>query len=384
MKTVQMGIIGLGSQGQTYAQLIGEEEVPFANLRAVCTSSEEKGEAIRARFPQVTVYKTYEEMIRSGQVDAIITCAPHKINTQIAYESLRENVHVLLEKPAGISAEEVRYLTEYAATKPDLTFSMMFNQRTHPLYQKVRHLIQDGVIGEVRRMNWIVTNWWRPQAYYDSSSWRATWKGEGGGVLVNQAAHQLDLLQWLFGLPSTVFAKVNYGFKRTIAVEDDVTVLLDFDEGKTGVFTTCTHDIFGTDRLEILGDQGKLLIENGKTLTVSTLPVSEQDISEKMSEENVREIVQGKKDLSTLYTTETQNFKSVWGEQHIRLITNFVQAIRGEEQLIAPGADGLNAVQLSNAIHLSSWLEQEVEIPADEKLFNEQLAEQIVKELKEQ
>lgn len=384
MKTVQMGIIGLGSQGQTYAQLIGEEEVPFANLRAVCTSSEEKGEAIRARFPQVTVYKTYEEMIRSGQVDAIITCAPHKINTQIAYESLRENVHVLLEKPAGISAEEVRYLTEYAATKPDLTFSMMFNQRTHPLYQKVRHLIQDGVIGEVRRMNWIVTNWWRPQAYYDSSSWRATWKGEGGGVLVNQAAHQLDLLQWLFGLPSKVFAKVNYGFKRTIAVEDDVTVLLDFDEGKTGVFTTCTHDIFGTDRLEILGDQGKLLIENGKTLTVSTLPVSEQDISEKMSEENVREIVQGKKDLSTLYTTETQNFKSVWGEQHIRLITNFVQAIRGEEQLIAPGADGLNAVQLSNAIHLSSWLEQEVEIPADEKLFNEQLAEQIVKELKEQ
>lgn len=384
MKTVQMGIIGLGSQGQTYAQLIGEEEVPFANLRAVCTSSEEKGEAIRARFPQVTVYKTYEEMIRSGQVDAIITCAPHKINTQIAYESLRENVHVLLEKPAGISAEEVRYLTEYAATKPDLTFSMMFNQRTHPLYQKVRLLIQDGVIGEVRRMNWIVTNWWRPQAYYDSSSWRATWKGEGGGVLVNQAAHQLDLLQWLFGLPSTVFAKVNYGFKRTIAVEDDVTVLLDFDEGKTGVFTTCTHDIFGTDRLEILGDQGKLLIENGKTLTISTLPVSEQDISEKMSEENVREIVQGKKDLSTLYTTETQNFKSVWGEQHIRLITNFVQAIRGEEQLIAPGADGLNAVQLSNAIHLSSWLEQEVQIPVDEKLFNEQLAEQIVKELKEQ
>lgn len=384
MKTVQMGIIGLGSQGQTYAQLIGEEEVPFANLRAVCTSSEEKGEAIRARFPQVTVYKTYEEMIRSGQVDAIITCAPHKINTQIAYESLRENVHVLLEKPAGISAEEVRYLTEYAATKPDLTFSMMFNQRTHPLYQKVRLLIQDGVIGEVRRMNWIVTNWWRPQAYYDSSSWRATWKGEGGGVLVNQAAHQLDLLQWLFGLPSKVFAKVNYGFKRTITVEDDVTVLLDFDEGKTGVFTTCTHDIFGTDRLEILGDQGKLLIENGKTLTISTLPVSEQDISEKMSEENVREIVQGKKDLSTLYTTETQNFKSVWGEQHIRLITNFVQAIRGEEQLIAPGADGLNAVQLSNAIHLSSWLEQEVQIPVDEKLFNEQLAEQIVKELKEQ
>lgn len=384
MKTVQMGIIGLGSQGQTYAQLIGEEEVPFASLRAVCTSSEEKGEAIRARFPQVTVYKTYEEMIRSGQVDAIITCAPHKINTQIAYESLRENVHVLLEKPAGISAEEVRYLTEYAATKPDLTFSMMFNQRTHPLYQKVRHLIQDGVIGEVRRMNWIVTNWWRPQAYYDSSSWRATWKGEGGGVLVNQAAHQLDLLQWLFGLPSKVFAKVNYGFKRMITVEDDVTVLLDFDEGKTGVFTTCTHDIFGTDRLEILGDQGKLLIENGKTLTVSTLPVSEQDISEKMSEENVREIVQGKKDLSTLYTTETQNFKSVWGEQHIRLITNFVQAIRGEEQLIAPGADGLNAVQLSNAIHLSSWLEQEVQIPVDEKLFNEQLAKQIVKELKEQ
>src|SRR5699024_10241411 len=232
-------------------------------------------------------YDNYKDMLESGDVDAIVTTVPHYLHPEMGIEALKRNIHALVEKPAGVYTKQVKELNDFAATKPDVTFAIMFNQRTNALYQKVKEIVDNGEIGNVRRTNWIITTWWRPQGYYDQSEWRATWKGEGGGVLVNQAAHQLDLLQWIAGMPKKVYSNVKYGYQRDIAVEDEVTTILDYGNGATGVFITCTHDIIGTDRFEILGDKGKIVVDDSKTLTIKRLKKSEPDINKTMDMQEV-------------------------------------------------------------------------------------------------
>ena len=210
-------------------------------------------------------------MVTSGKVDAVVTTVPHYLHPEMAIYALAHGVHVLVDKPAGVYAKQVREMNEFAATKPELTFAIMFNQRTNNLYQRLKEIVSSGELGSIRRTNWIINSWWRPQSYYDQSEWRATWGGEGGGVLVNQAPHQLDLWQWICGMPKAISAKVIYGAHRDIAVDNDVTAVADYGNGATGVFVTCTHDVIGTDRLEIDLDGGKIVVEKSKTATVSRL-----------------------------------------------------------------------------------------------------------------
>src|SRR4051812_10638368 len=214
----------------------------------------------------------------------------------------------------------------------------------------------------------MITNWWRPQAYYDQSAWRATWGGEGGGVLVNQAPHQIDLLQWICGMPKKVYSNVKYGYQRNIAVEDEVTTILDYGNGATGVFITCTHDVMGTDRFEILGDKGKIVVDDSKKITVKRLKKSESEMSATMSWADVTKIFMGQ-GLSEIYKEEVIEFESVWGGQHIAVMENFAENIVEGTPLLAPGSDGINGVALANAIHLSSWLGKEVDLPIDEELY---------------
>jgi predicted dehydrogenase len=282
-----------------------------------------------------------------------------------------------VEKPAGVYTKQVVELNAFAASKPHLTFAIMFNQRTNPLYRRVKEILDAGEIGAIRRSNWIITTWWRPQGYYDQSAWRATWGGEGGGVLVNQAPHQLDLWQWLCGVPQRVFSKVAYGFRRDIAVEDEVTVVADHGNGVTGVFVTATHDLVGTDRLEILGDAGKIVIEGSRTATVTRLTAPERELSAGMGVDEVRRLFAGELDTDRLLTTEVIEFDSAWGAQHAAVLENFAANILDGTPLLAPGADGITGVRLANAIHLSSWLGREVPLDFDEDEFLRLLNERI-------
>ena len=240
-------------------------------IGAICDIDPAKKELAASQYPDVPFYDDYIAMLDSGDVDAIVTCVPHYLHPEMGIEALKRNIHALVEKPAGVYTKQVKELNEFAASKPELSFAIMFNQRNNPLYKKLKEIVDNGEIGSIRRTNWIITNWWRPQGYYNSSEWRATWGGEGGGVLVNQAPHQLDLWQWICGVPQSVYAKVAYGFRRDIAVEDEVTAVVDYGDGATGVFVTATHDIVGTDRFEILGDQGKIVVEDCKIATVTRL-----------------------------------------------------------------------------------------------------------------
>jgi predicted dehydrogenase len=374
---VRLGIVGLGAQGSMYAKFITSGMVPNMVLGAVCDTDPAKAEVVKSGYPGVPFHLDYLGMLDSGDVDAVVTCVPHYLHPQMGIEALRRGVHALVEKPAGVYTKQVRELNAFAATRPELTFGIMFNQRNNPLYGRIKEIVDNGEIGALRHTSWIITTWWRPQGYYDQSAWRATWGGEGGGVLVNQAPHQLDLWQWICGIPESVYAKVAYGFRRDIAVEDEVTVLVDYGNGATGVLVTATHDLVGTDRFEILGDNGKIVVEGSRTATVTRLTRPEREISESLGPDAVQRLFSGQLDTADFYSSEVIEFESAWGVQHAGVLENFAANILDGTPLLAPGSDGINGVRLANAIHLSSWTGREVPLNFDEEEYLGELNKRI-------
>lgn len=376
---IRLGIIGLGAQGGYYAGFLAAGKVGNTVLAAICDTDETK-RAVAEGY-SVPFYTDYLAMLASGDVDAVVTTVPHYLHPEMAIAALEHGIHVLVEKPAGVYTGQVKKLLDLAAAHPELTTAIMFNQRTNKLYQDLRDLVAGGTLGKLRHTNWIITTWWRPQGYYDQSQWRATWGGEGGGVLVNQAPHQLDLWQWICGVPNAVFAKLAFGFQRDIAVEDEVTAVVDFGGGATGTFITCTHDLPGTDRLEILLDQGKIVVEGSKKVTITKLSAPEQELSKAMDMSDVMRIFAGGADLSELMTTTTTTYESAWSEQHPSVFENFAANILDGTPLIAPVGDGIHGVRLANAIHLSGWTGQEVSIENfDEARYLEELNSRIAAE----
>jgi predicted dehydrogenase len=308
---VRFGIIGYGNQGSMYAKFITDGMVPSMDLVAIVDVDLDKLTQIEETYPQVQRFDDYKALIDSGEVDAIITTVPHYLHPEIATYALSKGIHVLNEKPAGAYTKHVKALNEYAKTV-DATYAIMFNQRNNPLYQKLKTILDNNEIGDIRRVNWIITTWWRPQAYYDQSAWRATWGGEGGGVLVNQAPHQLDLIQWLTGVPEKVVSRVQYGYQRDIAVEDQVHAIFEYENGATGVFVTSTNEIVGSDRLEIVGDAGKIIVDDSTVATIYRMKESETDINKNMDVDGVRKLMTGQLAFEELYDKEVIQVENVW------------------------------------------------------------------------
>lgn len=382
MKEVRFGIVGIGQMGGSHATWLAEGKVKNARLTAVCDVNPEKKEWASEKLPKdVKFFDNYIDMLDSKEIDAVLIATPHYDHPVIAIEALNRDLHTLVEKPAGVYTKKVREMNELAESKPHLIFGMMFNQRTNPLYQKIKEIVSNGEIGEIRRTNWIITTWWRPQAYYDMSSWRATWSGEGGGVLANQAPHQLDLWQWICGMPSKVRANLQFGSHRNIAVEDDVTAFVEYPNGATGTFITCTHDILGTDRFEIHGDKGKILVEGSKKVTVKRMKESENELNKRLTFADVANLFRGE-GMSDIFDVEEFEIPDQWGTQHINVMINFTESILEGTPLLAPGTEGIKGVMLSNAMHLSSWLGKDVELPFNEDLYLSELNKRIEEEAK--
>jgi predicted dehydrogenase len=374
---IRLGIISFGVQGSTYARLIRAGLVPNMVIGAIADIDQAARTRAAQAYPDVPTYTDYQAMLGSGDVDAVVITAPHYLHPRMAIAALEAGRHVLVEKPAGVYTKQVAQLNAVAARRPELTFAMMFNQRNNPLYRRIKQIVDAGEIGRIRRSHWVITTWWRPQAYYEQSAWRATWGGEGGGVLVNQAPHQLDLWQWICGMPTTVFAKVGYGFRRRIAVEDETTALVDYGDGSTGTFVTAVHDLIGTDRFEILGDRGKIVVDGSRTATVSRLVADERQLSDSMGPAELRQLFSGELDRRRFYSEEVLEFSEPPGRQHAGVLENFAASILHGAPLLAPGSDGINAVRLANAIHLSSWLGAEVPVEFDEDDYLRRLNDRI-------
>ncbi|MBQ1291617.1 MAG: Gfo/Idh/MocA family oxidoreductase [Lachnospiraceae bacterium] len=367
MDVVRIGIIGLGNMGTGHMRNILDGKVPRLTLTAVADLLPERRAAARDlckeklqfdTFP--TIFESGKDLIESDVCDAVLIAVPHYQHPALTISALQHGKHVLCEKPAGVYTKQVREMNE-AAANSDRVFAMMFNQRTNCLYRKMHELVTSGELGAIKRVNWIITNWYRPQIYYDSGSWRATWSGEGGGVLLNQCPHNLDLLQWICGLPVRVRAFCHNGKWHNIEVEDDVTAYMEFPNGATGVFVTSTADAPGTNRFEITLERGKLVCEDDKLL-LWKLKESERDFC--------RTAKGGfDKPECTFEEVETDGLN----EQHVGVMKAFVGRILDGTPLVAEGAEGIRGLTLSNAMHLSSWLNQTVEIPFDEDLFLDEL-----------
>lgn len=361
MQKVKIGIIGIGGMGSTHAKSIIAGNIKNLELVAVADVRESRLEWAKTAFgDSVKLYKTGEELLQSGEVDAVLIATPHYYHPYFVKKALQSNIHVLSEKPAGVFTKEVRQMNE-EAKKSDKIFAMMFNQRTNPVYKKMREIVQGGEYGKIKRVNWIITDWYRTQAYFDSGDWRATWNGEGGGVLLNQCPHNLDLLQWICGMPKKVRAFCHEGKWHNIEVEDDVTAYLEYENGATGVFITSTGDAPGTNRFEVDLERAKLVSEHGKLMMYELF-------------ENEREFC----------FTCKEGFKAPEGKwieldtsgensQHNGVLQAFTDAIVFGSPLVAKGEEGIFGLTLSNAMHLSSWKNKTVELPLDEDEFLEEL-----------
>lgn len=365
-KKIKLGIIGIGNMGSNHAQNIKGGKCPDFDLVAVADLKPARLQwAKEALGEGVQCFDDALAMLDSGLIEACMVCVPHYFHPQYTMECMKRGIHVMCEKPAGVYTKQVREMIEESKKHPEVVFGMMFNQRTNCIYRKMRELVQSGEYGQIRRTNWIITDWYRPQAYYDSGDWRATWSGEGGGVLLNQCPHQLDLWQWICGMPVKVQSHLQIGKWHDIEVEDDVTTYVEYANGATGVFITSTGDAKGTNRFEIQLDKAKLIAEGDK------LSLLEFDISEpEFSKTNT-------KPFGNLTAHEVEVVTDGKNEQHIGVLNAWGGAILRGEPLIADGAEGIYGLTLSNAMHLSSFLGKAVEIPFDEDLYYEELMKRV-------
>ncbi|EXG83821.1 putative dehydrogenase [Clostridium sp. ASBs410] len=361
MDKVRLGIIGIGNMGSGHLKNILEGKVPEMEVTAVADRQEGRRAWAKEHLPEsVVVFEEGKDLIAAGVCDGVLIAVPHYQHPELTIDAMNHGLHVMCEKPAGVYTKQVREMNE-AAKKCDRVFGMMFNQRTNCIYRKMHELVTGGELGAIKRVNWIVTDWYRTQSYYDSGSWRATWDGEGGGVLLNQCPHNMDLIQWICGMPSKVQAFCHNGKWHDIEVEDDVTAYLEYPNGATGVFVTTTADAPGTNRFEITLEMGKLVCENGKLML------------HKLAENERTFCKTAKGGFDTPECTVTEVETDGENEQHVGVLKAFAGRILHGTPLIAEGLEGINGLTLSNAMHLSSWLKKEVEIPFDEDLFLEEL-----------
>lgn len=367
-KKVRIGIIGFGGQGSAYVRLLKAGLIKNAVLGAVCDIDEEK---LRAQCKKCSIsvpsFTDHTELLKSGAVDAVVVTTPHYFHPPIVIDALQAGIHAMSDKPAGVYTKQVKEMIGVAQQHPDLLFALMLNQRTNKVYDRMRRMIADGKIGTVKRVNWLITDWYRSQSYYDSSPWRATWKGEGGGVLFNQAPHQIDLLQWIVGMmPSKVNAHCSFGKWHDIETEDDVTAYMEFPNGATGVFVTATADYPGTNRLEILGTKGKLVCTDGKKLSITYSKQDERTFNRTW-----------KNGFGTPGSKKALPYINPVSAQHLAILNNFANAVLGKEPLFVKGEEGLNGVQFMDACLLSEWLKKEITLPIDDDLYYHELQKRI-------
>ncbi len=370
MKQVRLGVLGLGNMGSSHAKKIHEGQVPEIVIAAVCDIKPDRldwaKETLGADMPCFT---DAEEMMDSGLIDAVVVAVPHYDHPKYAIMAMKKGLHVMVEKPAGVYTNQVLEMNR-VADECNVVYAIMMNQRTNCMYRKMRELVQSGEMGAIRRTSWIITSWYRPQAYYDSGDWRATWSGEGGGVLLNQCPHNLDLWQWICGMPSKITANLHFGKWHDIEVEDEVTAYVEYPNGATGTFMTSTAEYPGTNRFEITLEKGKIVAEvEGKN---NLLRVWKCDQSEpEFSATNTAPFGHPNCEIIDLDVSEPV-------PQHIGVFKAFAANILRGEPLIADAHEGINGLTISNSMHLSAWTGKTIDVANfDHDLYEAELMKRV-------
>lgn len=362
-KKVKFGIIGIGNMGSAHAEMM--QDIKNVELVAVCDINPKAIDRLPEKIREkVTFYTASEEFFKHEGLQAVLIAVPHYFHVDLAIAAMENGKHVIVEKPISVHKAEAQRLIDAAAKFPELVRSAMFNQRTLPAHRKLKALIDNGELGRINRVNWIITDWFRTQRYYDSGDWRATWAGEGGGVLLNQCPHQLDLMQWLFGLPVMVSAQAKIGKFHDIEVEDEVNAYLEYADGCVGNFITSTGEAPGTNRLEITAERGRVILENGEINFLR---------NEVETAAQIKNATVGFKKPDTWECKVSIPYES--RPQHAVVVENVANAILNGEKLIAPLEEGIRGLELGNAMLLSGLKKKQVTLPIDSAEYAEMLAE---------
>lgn len=382
---VRIGLIGFGQQGKLYAAILSGTPLPGMPTIAkpedcVLTAISARNVACKEPIERLGVryFQNWEDLVASDVCDAVVITVPHFAHHEIAIGAIKTGKHVLCEKPMTIRASDAEAILAAQRGNPGCKVAMMLNQRANSMLQRIKRIIDSGELGSMRNSYYITNNWWRPDSYYTSNAWRGTWSGEGGGILVNQACHPLDIWLWLCGMPQTVYARCMEGAHRNITVENDVTVLAKYPDGGQGVFITCSHDLLGTDRLEITFDKGKILLEGNRKATVLRYAQPEGAFGEMCDFRTFQAMLMRSPDQ--FYQKEELTAQGTFCEDYVQMFRNFAGYILRDEEPIVAAQDGLMQVQLANAIQLSGWTGQEVTLPCDEESYNRHLAQKILQE----
>jgi len=362
-KIIRYGIVGIGGMGANHANLFLENKIKNASLEAICDTNS----SFFKNFPNIPFYKETSQFFNKNLIDVAIIATPHQSHINLGKQALENKINVIIEKPLAVTTMQCREFIEFSK-QYDAKFGIMLNQRTNPAFIKLKRMILNGELGKIHRYQWTITDWFRTNYYYNISNWRATWKGEGGGVLMNQSIHQLDLIQWLFGMPDSLITDMQLGHFHNIEVEDEVTSILKYKDGMKGIFSTTTGETPGVNRLEIASDYGLVIYENN-CLTWK-----------KLSESSSSYI----KNSQTLFdkpAVETLQFRFPNEEgphiEHNRILQNFTNFLLGKEELHVPGDQGINSVELINAMILSGLDKKEIELPLNEEEYENKLKKMI-------
>ena len=344
MSKIKIGILGFGNMGSGHSVNITSGKTKNVELTAICDNDPDRLEVAKKKYPDVKLFDNAEDMYKSGVIDSVLIAVPHYDHPPYAVKAFECGLNVMIEKPAGVYTKQVLEMNE-AAEKSGKVFGIMFQQRTNPIYQKIRELINDNQLGKIKKVIWIVTDWYRPEIYHQSGSWRSTWAGEGGGTIMNQNPHNLDLWQWMFGMPDKLTAFCSWGKYYNIECDDDVTIYMEYDDGMTGIYTTSTAESPGTNRLEISCDMGKVVVEKSE-IKFFRNTMSEREFS------NTNEKPFGRPEAWECKIPVS----SEGPRDHSAVLDIFADAVTVGKELLAKGVDGINEMTISNAIYMSDWL----------------------------
>ena len=367
-KTIRTGILGFGKQGSHYARMFFEDRVcPELRLTAIADNNPDRLRWAEEHAPEgVSFFTSAEEMFKSGRIDACIIATPHNLHPEHCICALENGIHVLCDKPAGVDALQVQRVVEEADRHPELVYAVMFNQRTNCAYRKLREIVQSGTYGKVRRIEWTIFNWFRSQFYYDSSDWRGVWNGAYGGTIVDQCPHQVDLWQWIFGMPDRVTCRMGFGVHHDIEVDDEVAAIMEYKSGIMGVLNISTSVPNGVNVLRVHLDGANITVK-GTSVYVEKFPMPVREW------EKIPHGLFDRPGVEPVVELETDGLNL----QHGGVLQDWAAAILGTGKCVADGREAINSVILSDAMYLSAFTDRPVGLPFDDALYVRELEKRV-------
>ncbi len=367
---IRVGIAGIGYIAEEYIKLFSQGKIKGAEISALSSRNYSHMKQIQDTYclQEATLFTDYEGMLDSGTIDMVMICTPHFCHSNMAISSVERGIHTMIEKPVGVFPDELENLMNHVRLHSDTLSGVLYCKRSNPAFIKLKQLLDNGDIGDLKRITWIITDMYRPQVYFDANPWKGTFRGEGGGLMMTQVSHQIDLLVWLCGLPVTLQAFCYTGRERKIEVENEVTIIMEYPNNAVGQFIASSHECPGSSRLEIIGNRGQVILENENILTFRSLQLDEKEYSVNCKE------VYGR----VPYTERQFNFGSIDNTvMQAEIINNFITAIFDKTPVLCPVQEAVDTQFFIQGAYLSAWEHKKQPIPADSVTFTKELTKRI-------